>query len=89
MSKPRAYSDESKGIMQRYFEAVDESVERNRIKSVRNFCINNGIVPEAFYRQKYDRTRGLFEVGWLVPLIRECNVSSTWLLTGIGSMFNI
>lgn len=89
MSKPRAYSDESKGIMQRYFKAIDESLMRKRIKSVHSFCVNNGIVPEAFYRQRLDQSRGYFEVGWLVPLIRECNVSSTWLLTGTGSMFNI
>lgn len=88
MSKPRAYSDESKGIMQRYFEAVDKAVELKRIKSIRSFCVNNGIVPEAFYRQRMNQARGFFEVGWLVPLVRDCNVSSSWLLTGVGSMFN-
>ena len=88
MSKTRAYSDETKDIMRRYFEAVDKAVELKRIKLIRSFCVNNGIVPEAIYRQRMNQACGFFEVASLVPLVRDSNVSSSWLLTGVGSMFN-
>ncbi|MCM1379519.1 MAG: hypothetical protein NC044_05680 [Prevotella sp.] len=88
MSRRRAYSDTTIGIMQRYYEAFDAAKDSKRIKSITKFCDENGIDKRHFYAQRKDLGKGFFEVGWLVPLIRDCGVSSAWLLTGIGSMFN-
>jgi len=46
-----------------------------------------GIEPPHFYTQRKNRDRGYFEVGWLVPLIKDCGVSARWLMTGVGTMF--
>jgi hypothetical protein len=74
--------------MQRFFTAFDAAIENKRIKSVNSFCDMNDIDKRHFYAQRKDIGRGFFEVGWLVPLIKDCGISSSWLLTGIGSMFN-
>lgn len=74
--------------MTRYFEAFDAAVENGRIESVRKFCRDHDIDRRHFYAQRKELSKGFFEVGWLVPLIRDCGVSSAWLLTGVGSMFN-
>lgn len=88
MSRRRAYSEITLAIMQRYFQAFDTALEMNRIKSVNAFCTANDINKRHFYVQKAEPYKGYFEVGWLVPLIRDYGVSSAWLLTGVGSMFN-
>lgn len=88
MSRRRVYNDDSLAIMGRYFEAIKEAKKMKRIKTVQQFCLDNGIAPPHFYMQRKDLNRGFFEVGWLIPLIKDCGVSSTWLLTGIGPMFN-
>lgn len=88
MSRRRVYSEATIGIMTRFYDAFDASKENKRIKSISGFCLNNGIDKRHFYAQRKDLSKGFFEVGWLVPLIRDCGVSSAWLLTGVGSMFN-
>lgn len=88
MSRARVYNSDSLSIMSRYFEAVSESKKLHRIETIQQFCLDNGIAPPHFYMQRKNPNRGYFEVGWLIPLIRECGVSSTWLLTGVGPMFN-
>lgn len=88
MSRRRAYSDTTLGIMNRYFTAFDALRENKRIRNVAKFCEENGIDKRHLYAQRKDLGKGFFEVGWLVPLIRDCGVSSAWLLTGVGAMFN-
>lgn len=88
MSRPRAYSEATIGIMNRYFQAFETLREIKRIPNVARFCLENGIDKRHLYAQKQDLGKGYFEVGWLVPLIRDCGVSSAWLLTGVGAMFN-
>lgn len=88
MSRRRAYSEATIGIMSRYFTAFDALRENKRIPNVAKFCIENGIDKRHLYAQRKDLGKGFFEVGWLVPLIRDCGISSAWLLTGVGTMFN-
>ena len=88
MSRRRAYSDRTLEIMSRFYTAFDAANEVGRIKSINQFCLDAGIDKRHFYAQRKDLGKGFFEVGWLVPLITECGVSSAWLLTGVGSMFN-
>lgn len=88
MSRTRVYSPVTLGIMSRFYEAFDAAKENGRIKSITGFCDSNGIDKRHFYAQRKEMSKGFFEVGWLVPLIRDCGVSSAWLLTGVGAMFN-
>lgn len=88
MSRTRVYSPITLGIMTRFYEAFDASREAGRIKSITRFLEENGIDKRHFYAQRKEMCRGFFEVGWLVPLIKDCGVSSAWLMTGVGSMFN-
>lgn len=88
MSRRRVYSEATIGIMSRFFQAFDAAKENGRIGSITKFCEDNGIDKRHLYAQRKELSRGFFEVGWIVPLIRDCGVSSAWLLTGVGSMFN-
>ena len=87
MSRRRVYSETTIGIMQRYFSALERCRELKLIKNIGTFCDTNGIDKRHLYTQKKDLGRGFFEVGWLVPLVRDFNVSTYWLLTGQGQMF--
>ena len=87
MSRRRVYSDNTLAIMERFFTAFDIAVQNRLIKSIAEYCRDNSIAPPHFYTQRKDRNRGYFEVGWLVPLVRDCGISATCLLTGRGMMF--
>lgn len=73
--------------MDRYFIAVEACVKAKIIKSVSAYCAEIDTERNHFYLQRKDRSRGYFEVGWCVPLIRNYGISASWLLTGIGTMF--
>ena len=87
MSRRRAYSEATISIMERYFSALERCRELKMIKNVGAFCEENDMDKRHLYAQKRDLGRGFFEVGWLVPLVRDFHVSSYWLLTGQGEMF--
>lgn len=87
MSRTRAYNADTIAIMTRFYEAVDASRDSGRIKSLSRFLEENGIDKRHFYTQRKELSRGFFEVGWLVPLIRQCGVSPVWLLTARPPIF--
>lgn len=73
--------------MRRFFDALEICLQNKLVRSIAAFCEDNQIDRRHFYTQRKDLDRGFFEVGWLIPLIRDCGVSSQWLLTGKGTMF--
>ena len=87
MSRRRVYSDNTLAIMERFFTAFDIAVQNRLIKSIAEYCRDNSIATTNLYTKRKERNRGYFEVGWLVPLVRDCGISATWLLTGRGMMF--
>lgn len=87
MSRRRNYSEDTIAIMERFFQAFQTSLDNKLIKNTSQFCTTNNIDKRHFYAQRNDLGRGFFEVGWLIPLIRDCGVSSNWLLTGKGTMY--
>lgn len=87
MSRRRNYSEDTIAIMERFFQAFQTSLDNKLIKNTSQFCIINNLDKRHFYAQRKDMGRGFFEVGWLVPLIRDCGVSANWLLTGKGTMY--
>lgn len=87
MSKTRNYNADTLAVMERFFTAVAACKQAKLIGTVSAYCNAHGIDTPHFYLQRKDRSRGFFEIGWAVPLIRDCGVSSRWLLTGEGEMF--
>lgn len=87
MSRTRNYSQDTFNVMERFYIALESCKDCKVINSVSEYCEKNNIESAALYRQRKHRERGLFEIGWAVPLIRDCGVSARWLLTGVGSMF--
>lgn len=87
MSRTRKYNNDTLAIMDRYFIAVEACVKAKLLKSLAAHCAEIGVARNNFYIQRKDRTRGYFEVGWITPLIRNCGISASWMLTGVGTMF--
>lgn len=87
MSRRRVYSPDTKAIMERYFSALDAVLQNNLVKNLTTYCDEHKVDRRHLYAQRKDPDRGFFEVGWLVPLINNYGVSSSWLLTGKGVMF--
>lgn len=87
MSNTRVYSQDTFDVMDRFFTALEACKTSGVIKSVSEYCESNKIEPSALYRQRKYREKGLFEIGWAVPLVRQCGISARWLMTGVGSMF--
>lgn len=85
MSRRRAYSEDTISIMSRFFDAFQTCIDNGLLKNTNYFCVKYNIDKRHFYAQRKDLGRGYFEVGWLLPLIRDCGVSSNWLLTGKGT----
>ncbi len=87
MSKPRDYNENSLRVMERFFQAFEICRETKRIKSVTDFCRANRIDKAHFYTQRKDPSKGFFQVGWIVPLVEDCNISAHWIMTGRGEIF--
>ena len=87
MSSPRAYSQDTLAIMDRFFVAFTACVEQGLIRTAKDFCDTHNIARPHFYAQRKHRGRGFFEAGWLSILVRDYGVSANWLLTGKGTMF--
>jgi hypothetical protein len=87
MSRRRVYSEDTLDIMRRFFDAIEICKEKGLLKNYASYFAERGIAKNHFYLQRKDLNRGFFEVGWLVPLIRDCGVSAYWLMTGQGTMF--
>ena len=87
MSAKREYTEETKAVMLRFFEAVGVLILHKKIRGIQTYCNLAGIDRRHYYGQKTDLTRGWFQISWALPLVKEFGVSATWLLTGRGNMF--
>ena len=87
MSKTRNYSIDTIQVMTRFFTVLQECKNTHRIASVSQYCREHGIDMPHLYVQRKDLNKGFFEIGWCVPLVRDCGVNADWLLTGRGTMF--
>lgn len=82
-----ANTNVSKQIIARFYEALDAIIAQRKIRGVNTYCRLYEIDRRNLIAQRKDLERGWFQVSWLVPMVREYGVSSSWLLTGFGSMF--
>lgn len=87
MSRTRVYTEDTIAIISRFFAAIDALIAMKKLKSMGTYCRLYGIDKSNFYAQKRDYNKGHFQVSWLVPLAKDFNVSSDWVLLGKGEMF--
>lgn len=87
MSRRRVYRDETIGVMERFFKALEAIIDTKAIRGVQTYCNDFGIDKRHLYAQKKDLNKGFFEVYWILPMIKKFGISSDWLLFGEGEMF--
>lgn len=87
MSRTRVYTDDTIAIISRFFAAIDALIAMKKFRGKATYCRMYGIDRANFNAQKKDYNKGFFQVSWLVPLIKDFNISSDWILIGKGEMF--
>ena len=75
-------------IKSRFYQAFVKLLELGEIKGRQTYCNLYGIDKRNFYAQEKDMSLHRMQLYWLVPMVKEYNVSADWLLTGRGSMFS-
>lgn len=81
MNEPKECID----ITQRFFLAIDELKAMKRIRGMQTFTREYGENYWNFHSCRKNNQR--IKQEWLTYLVRDFNVSPTWLLTGTGKMF--
>lgn len=87
MSRTRVYSDDTIAVISRFFAAIDALVAMKKIRGKATYCRIANINRLNFYSQSKDISKGYFQVSWLIPMVRDYNISSDWILLGKGDMF--
>jgi hypothetical protein len=81
-------SDESIKVILRFYETVEKLIETRQIRGKQTFTSKYGINRRNFNFVEKNPHSNMFQIAWLGHLIRDYNVSSEWLMTGEGQMFN-
>lgn len=81
MNEPKECID----ITKRFFQVLDELKEMKRIRGMKTFTRTYGENYGNFHTCRKNTSR--IKQEWLTYLVRDFNVSPTWLLTGNGKMF--
>ena len=82
-------SPDSIEIIKRFFEAIDAVIAMKKIRGVQTFTREHDINRWYFNRMRKDPVNGKIQLAWLNYIVKDYGVSSTWLLTGHGKMFEI
>lgn len=77
-------NEESQIIIARFFEALEVLKERHVIRGKQTFTTRYGINRWNLNTLQKNKASDIFQVSWLMYLVRDYGVSSTWLLTGRG-----
>lgn len=81
-------SEDSQKIIRRFFQALqhlkDNKIIRGKQTFTRQFEINRWNMNTL----EKDPSRDMFQPAWLTYLVKEYNVSATWLLTGRGDIIS-
>lgn len=86
MSKSRNYSEQTIGVMVRFYEALDAIKDNKTIRGTATYCTRHNIDRRHLIAQRKDLGKGYFEVSWIVPMVTDYGISANWLLTGKGAM---
>lgn len=80
-------SEISQQIVNRFFQALQELINRKTIRGVQTFTNKHEINRRNLSKLKIDNSRDIFQVEWLKILVEDYGLSAKWLLTGKGNMF--
>ena len=77
-------TQDSQQVISRFFEALQVLIDRKTIRGKQTFTTRYGINRWNMNSLQKDMERDIFQPAWLTYLVRDYNISATWLLTGIG-----
>lgn len=80
-------TEESQKIIGRFFDALAQLKSDKRIGGKTPFAEKYNINRRNLYKLEKNYEKDIFQVSWLSYLVRDYNVSATWLLTGEGSFY--
>ena len=76
MSRRRTYRQETIDVISRFYEALDAIIEKKDIRGIQTYSREYEIDKRNLYAQREDLNKGYFEIYWILPLIKDFNVSS-------------
>lgn len=78
---------ESQAIVRRFFEALYRLKADRKIRGKQTFTRQYGINRWNLNSLEKEPERDIFQVSWLSFLVRDYDVSASWLLTGFGDFY--
>lgn len=80
-------SPDSQIVVKRFFQALEKLKDDYKIRGLQTFTNRYDLNKRNMYAQKNDPSRDIVQLSWFTYLVRDYNVSATWLLTGEGSFY--
>ena len=80
-------SDDGIAITKRFFLAIDVLISQKKLRGLNTFTTRYGINYWNLCTLKADPEIRVLKPEFLSYLVTDFNISPTWLLTGVGSIF--
>ena len=77
-------TQDSQQVISRFFVALQVLTARKTIRGKQTFTRRYGINRWNMNTLQKNMESDIFQPAWLTYLVRDYNISATWLLTGIG-----
>ena len=75
-------------ITRRFFEAIDLLIERKYIRGVKTFSTKYNINYWNFKTLKKEPAKRILKPEYIKYIVEDFGVSSNWIITGKGEIFN-
>lgn len=77
-------TEDSQKVIKRFFEALELLKQKKIIRGKQTFTKRYGINRWNMNTLQKNTESDMFQTAWLTYLVRDYNISATWLLTGVG-----
>lgn len=84
----KTISEDSIAITNRFFEAIGLLKANKQIRGIEDFAERYGLRQCYLSDIKNHSDKRSIKVEYLMYLVRDFNVSATWLLLGVGNKLN-
>ena len=81
-------SKEGIAVTNRFFEAIDMLKAQKKIRGLQTFTRQYDINRWNLNTVKQNPDKSVLKPEWIVYIVRDYGISSDWILTGRGEMFN-
>lgn len=78
---------DSQQVIKRFFEALNLLKAHKIIRGKQTFTKQYNINRWNMNNLQKNLSSDIFQVAWLTYLVKDYNISATWLLTGMGDPF--